>query len=170
MPSAAGASLESDGSFWPFFKRGLDVRLFGPTSCFGVVSWCVLTTYLYYVYNHAYISVDRGVFKKQYMMTLCVCGSQGCNHTGPHTEKETLVLKQRLSWCTVKSLSEMSRGKNPALVISRWVWMDQTLQAFISCWRSWLLVSFLQPQQLSLSLSLSVEKLKFHHYKLSVCR
>lgn len=161
MPSAAGTSLESDGSFWPpnspetFFKRGFYLS--------------ILTTYIHHEYNNAYISVDRGVFRKRYMMTLCVWTRMMYPHCGPHTQtfythssthtqKETLVLKQRLSWWTVKSLSEMSRGNHPRFAECGWTKLFKLLSAVGRLDSSFLICS--HSSSLSCSLARSLSQLK----------
>lgn len=124
----------------------------------------ILTTYIHYVYNNAYISVDRGVFRKQYMMTLCVwtrmmyphCGPhRRSTHTVQHTQKETLVLKQRLSWWTVKSLSEMSRGNHPRFAECGWTKLFKLLSAVGRLDSSFLICSHSSSLLLARSLSLS---------------
>lgn len=129
----------------------------------------ILTTYIHYVYNNAYISVDRGVFRKQYMMTLCVwtrmmyphCGPhRRSTHTVQHTQKETLVLKQRLSWWTVKSLSEMSRGNHPRFAECGWTKLFKLLSAVGRLDSSFLICSHSSSLLLARSLSLSHTQLK----------
>lgn len=110
------------------------------------------------------ILVLTGVYSENSTWWLCVCGPEWCTHTVVHTDvlhtqfntqKETLVLKQRLSWWTVKSLSEMSRGNHPRFAECGWTKLFKLLSAVGRLDSSFLICSHSSSLLLALSLSLS---------------
>lgn len=114
------------------------------------------------------ILVLTGVYSENSTWWLCVCGPEWCTHTVVHTDvlhtqfntKETLVLKQRLSWWTVKSLSEMSRGNHPRFAECGWTKLFKLLSAVGRLDSSFLICSHSSSLLLARSLSLSLTQLK----------
>lgn len=115
------------------------------------------------------ILVLTGVYSENSTWWLCVCGPEWCTHTVVHTDvlhtqfnthKKKLVLKQRLSWWTVKSLSEMSRGNHPRFAECGWTKLFKLLSAVGRLDSSFLICSHSSSLLLARSLSLSLTQLK----------
>lgn len=117
------------------------------------------------------ILVLTGVYSENSTWWLCVCVDQNdvptlwsthtqtfYTHSSTHTQKETLVLKQRLFWWTVKSLSEMRRGNHPRFAECGWTKLFKLLSAVGRLDSSFLICS--HSSSLSCSLALSLSQLK----------